>query len=323
MRAIQVQRHGGPEVLELADIPFPGKPGARQVTVRVIAAGVNFMDVAQQRGTYPREVPFIPGWEGSGIIEAVGEDVSAFKPGDRVAFGHQPGAYAEAIQVDEYKLVPLPDDFTFEQGAAFLTQGLTAQYMIHEFRRLTAGEFVLVHAAAGGVGGLLVQWARHLGAVVIGTVSSDEKARAARELGAEHVIVYTKEHFAAETRRITGDHGVDLILDGVGRSTSQNNLAAVAVRGHIVIFGASSGPADPIPPYQLMQKSISLCGGSLLHLNRFQERVREVVSGIREGWLRLNIGDVLPLEEAGNAHRLLEGRLSHGKLVLLVTKPPN
>ena len=323
MRAIQVQRHGGPEVLELMELPLPGRPGAGQVTVRVIAAGVNFMDVAQQRGTYPRGVPFIPGWEGSGIIETVGEGVSAFKAGDRVAFGYQPGTYAEAIHVDASKLVALPDDFTFEQGAAFLTQGLTAQYMIHEFRRLAAGEFVLVHAAAGGVGGLLVQWARHLGAVVIGTVSSEEKARVAHELGAQHVIVYTKEHFAAETRRITGGHGADLILDGVGRSTSQDNLAAVAVRGHIVIFGASSGPADPIPPYPLIQNSISLCGGSLLHLNRFQERVREVVSGVREGWLKLSIGGVLPLEQAGKAHQLLEGRLSQGKFVLLVAKPPN
>jgi len=323
MRAIQVHRNGGPEVLELMEIPLPGRPGAGQVTVRVVAAGVNFMDIAQQRGTYPRRVPFIPGWEGSGIVEAVGEGVSAFKAGDRVAFAHQPGAYAEAIHVDGSNLVALPDEFTFEQGAAFLIQGLTAQYMIHEFRRLAAGEFVLVHAAAGGVGGLLVQWARRLGAVVIGTVSSEEKARVAQELGAQHVIVYTKEGFAAQTRRITGDHGADLILDGVGRTTSQDNLAAVAVRGHIVAFGASSGPADPIPTYSLMQNSISLCGGSLLHLNRFQERVREVVSGIREGWLKLSIGGVLPLEQAGTAHQLMEGRLSHGKLVLLVGKPQN
>ena len=323
MRAIQVERHGGPEVLELREMPLPDEPSAGQVTVRMIAAGVNFMDVAQQRGIYRREVPFTPGWEGSGIVESVGEGVSAFKAGDRVAFAHQPGAYAEAVHVDASRLVQLPDDFTFEQGAAFLIQGLTAQYVIHEFRRLTAGEFVLVHAAAGGVGGLLVQWARHLGAVVIGTVSSEAKARVAQELGAEHVILYTKKNFAAEVRRITGGRGADLILDGVGRSTCQDNLAAVAVRGHIVLFGASSGPADPIAPYPLIQNSISLCGGSLLHLNRFRERVTEVVSGIRAGWLKLSIGDVLPLEQAGKAHQMLEGRLSQGKLVLLVAKPPS
>jgi NADPH:quinone reductase len=322
MKAIRIERHGGPEVLELREIPEPGRPCAGQAIVRVIAAGVNFMDVGHQRGIYPREVPFTPGWEGSGVVADVGEGVTCVKAGDRVAFGGQPGAYAEAILVDAGRLVALPADLTFEQGAAFLTQGLTAQYLIHQFRRISPGEFVLVHAAAGGVGGLLVQWARHLGATVIGTVSSEEKARVARELGAEHAIIYTRGPFAAETRRITRDHGADLILDGVGRSTSQENLAAVAVRGHIVAYGAASGPADPIPQYPLMQNSISFCGGSLQHLDKFQERVAELLAAVGAGWLKLSIGGVFPLEQAAKAHALLESRRSQGKLILAVATPP-
>ena len=321
MKAIRVERHGGAEVLELKEIPFVETPGPGQAVVRVIAAGVNFMDVAHRLGTYPREVPFTPGAEGSGIVDSVGEDVSRVKVGDRVAFSGQPGAYAEAILVDAGKLVPLPEDFTFEQGAAFLLQGLTAHYMIHEFRKPKAGDFVLVHAAAGGVGGLLVQWARHLGAIVIGTVSSAEKARTARDLGADHVIVYTDEDFVSQTQRITGEHGADLIFDGVGRSTSKGNLSAIAVRGHIVIFGASSGPAEPAAPYLLMQRSISLCGGSLLYLRTREEltfRANEVISGIREGWLKPSIGGIFPLEDAAKAHQLLETRRSQGKLLLAV-----
>jgi NADPH2:quinone reductase len=321
VRAIRIEKHGGPEVLELKDIPAPEQPGRGQAIVRVIAAGVNFMDVGHQRGTYPRDLPFTPGWEGSGIVESTGEAVGGVKPGDRVAFWGQPGAYAEAVLVDAGKLVPLPEDFTFEQGAAFLTQGLTAQYLIHEFRKPKAGEFVLVHAAAGGVGGLLVQWMRHLGAVVIGTVSSKEKALAAQKLGAEHVIVYTEQDFVAETKRMTGDRGADLIFDGVGRTTSKGNLEAIAVRGHIVIFGASGGPPDPVAPYSLMRRSISLCGGSLQYLSRHEERVSDVVSGIREGWLKLPIGGVFPLEQAARAHKLLEGRTSQGKLILTMVNP--
>lgn len=317
MRAIRVAAHGGPEVLQLEDVPAPGEPGPGQARVQVIAAGVNFMDLAQQRGIYPRELPFTPGWEAAGIVEAVGEGVSDLRPGDRVAFGYQPGAYAETIVVSASHLVAL-QDLSFEQGAALLTQGLTAQYVIHAFRRVKAGEFVLVHAAAGGVGGWLVQWARHLGAVVIGTVSSEQKAAAVRALGADHVIVYTSEDFAAQILRITGGHGADLILDGVGRATASGNLAAIAVRGHIVLFGASSGSPEPVAPYPLIQRSISLCGASLLHLDRFQERVDEIIAGIRDGWLKVQIGAVLPLHQARKAHQLLESRLSCGKIILSV-----
>jgi NADPH:quinone reductase len=184
------------------------------------------------------------------------------------------------------------------------------------------GDFVLIHAAAGGMGGLLVQWAKHLGATVIGTTSTEEKARTARQAGAEHVIVYTDEDFAAETKRITKGHGADLIIDGVGKSTFKGDLEAVALRGHIVIFGSASGPADPIAPNALMVRSISLSGGGLMNFIRTREellrRATDVIAAIRAGWLKLNIGAVLPIEQAVEAHRLLESRQTQGKLILMV-----
>ena len=322
MKAIQVEQLGGPEVLKLEDIAPIEEPGPGQAVVRVVAAGVNFMDVGQRRGTYPREVPFTPGVEGAGVVESVGEGVTNVKPSERVAFTGVPGAYGEAVVADAWRLIPLPDDFTFEQGAAFPLQGMTAHYLIHEFRKPKPGDFVLVHAAAGGMGGLLVQWARHLGATVIGTTSTEEKARTAREAGAEHVIVYTDEDFVAETKRITEGHGADLLIDGVAKSTFKGDLEAVAIRGHIVIFGAASGPAEPVSPNALMARAVSLSGGSLQNFIRTREelmrRANDVIEGIRQGWLKLNIGAVLPLEQAQQAHRLLESRQTQGKLVLSV-----
>lgn len=322
MKAIRVEEYGGPEVLRLEDIAPIEEPGPGQAVVRVVAAGVNFMDVAQRRGNYPREVPFTPGVEGAGVVESVGDGVTNVKPSDRVAFSGIPGAYGEAVVADASRLIGLPDDFTFEQGAAFPLQGMTAHYLIHEFRKPQKGDFVLVQAAAGGMGGLLVQWARHLGATVIGTTSTEEKARTAREAGAEHVIVYTDEDFVAETKRITNGHGADLVIDGVGRSTFKGDLEAVAIRGHIVIFGAASGPAEPISPNMLMGRAVSVSGGSLQNFIRTREelmrRANDVIAGIRQGWLKLNIGAVLPLEQASEAHQLLESRKTQGKLVLTV-----
>jgi NADPH:quinone reductase len=321
MKAIQVERTGGPEVLQLEDIAPIEEPGPGQAVVRVVAAGVNFMDIGQRRGSYPRQVPFTPGAEGAGVVESVGEGVTEVKPSDRVAFTGIPGAYAEAVVADASRLIPLPDDFTFEQGAAFPLQGMTAHYLIHEFRKPKPGDFVLVHAAAGGVGGQLVQWARHLGATVIGTTSSEEKSRTVRKDGAEHVIVYTDEDFVAETKRITNGHGVDLIFDSVGKSTFKGDLEAVAIRGHVVVFGSSSGPPDPISPNALMGRSFSLSGGSLQNFIRTREellrRANQVIEGIREGWLKLRV-TVLPVEQVQEAHRLLESRQTTGKIVLMV-----
>ena len=321
MKAILVEKTGGPDVLQLEDVAPIEEPGPGQAVVRVVAAGVNFMDVGQRRGSYPRQVPFTPGAEGAGVVESVGEGVTNVKPGDRVAFTGVTGTYAEAVIADASRLIPLPDDFTFEQGAAFPLQGMTAHYLIHEYRKPKAGDFVLVHAAAGGVGSLLVQWAKHLGATVIGTVSNEEKARTAREDGAEHVIIYTEQDFAAETKRITKGHGADLIFDSVGRSTFKGDLEAVAIRGHIVVFGSSSGPADPISPNALMPRAISLGGGSLMNFISTREellrRANDVIEGIRQGWLKQRI-TVMPLEEAHRAHELLESRKTQGKIVLLV-----
>ncbi|WNG45290.1 quinone oxidoreductase [Archangium minus] len=327
MKAIRVETNGGPEVLTLRSIDLPSEPGPGQVLVRVVVAGVNFMDVGQRRGTSPRVVPFTPGVEGSGVVEAVGEGVTHLEVKDRVAFvafTSQPGAYSEYTVVDASRVIPLPDDFTFEQGAAFPLQGITAQYLINEFRQPTRGDFVLVHAAAGGVGALLVQWARHLGATVIGTVSSRAKAQEARALGAHHVILYTEHDFAAETKELTGGHGADLVLDGVGGTTCMGNLDAVAVRGSIVYFGASSGLPKPIDVFPLLvQRSISVSGASLAQLRTSEElhrRANEVIAGLREGWLELTVGGVFPLAQSEQAHRAIESRTSTGKLLLAVAE---
>src|SRR6266404_2380914 len=302
MKTIEVEKTGGPDVLHIQDIGGLEPPGPGQALVRIVYAGVNFVDVGQRRGTYPREVPFTPGVEAAGVVESVGDDAPWVKPGDRVAYTGEPGAYAEASLVRADRLIPLPDDISFEQGAAFPLQGMTAHYLIHEFRKPKAGDFVLIHAAAGGVGLLLVQWARHLGAYVIGTVSTEEKARMALDAGADDVILYTQEDFAEETYRLTDGHGADIIFDGVGKSTFKNDLEAVAPRGHILVFGASSGPADPISPHALSRKSISLSAGSLANFISNREdllrRAESVIQGIREGWLTLHIDCVLDLAEA-------------------------
>ena len=217
-------------------------------------------------------------------------------------------------------MIPLPQDFSFEQGAAFPLQGMTAHYLLHEFRKLKPGDVVLIHAAAGGMGLLLVQWAKHLGARVIGTVSTEEKAKAAREAGASDVILYTKQDFVAEVKRLTNGHGADLIIDGVGKTTFAGNLEAAAIRGNIVIFGAASGPADPIVPNSLMMRALSISGGSLpnflLSREEFLSRAQAVIKGIREGWLKLKINKVIPLAQASEAHRLLENRQTMGKILL-------
>jgi NADPH2:quinone reductase len=211
---------------------------------------------------------------------------------------------------------------TFEQGAAFPLQGMTAHYLIHDFRKPKPGETVLIHAAAGGVGLLMVQWAKRLGATVIGTVSTEEKARTAAEAGADHVILYTKQDFVSETMRLTNGRGAQLIIDGVGKSTFSGDLEAVSLRGHIVIFGSASGPADPVLPNSLGAKSISISGGSLGNFIATREdlvrRSGDVLRAINEGWLKLRIDRVLPLADAAEAHRLLEGRKSMGKIVLKV-----
>jgi NADPH2:quinone reductase len=325
MKAIRVEKTGGPEVLKLVDVPNLEKPGPGQVVVGVIMAGVNFMDVGQRRGTYPNEVPFIPGAEGSGVVEAVGQDVILFKLGDRVAFTGATSAYAEKVLIKADQLIPLPDDLSFEQGAAFPLQGMTAHYLIHAFGEPGPGDFVLIHAAAGGVGSLLVQWAHHLGAKVIGTVSTQEKAQSARDAGADHVVITPGQNFVEETRKVTGGRGANLILDGVGKSTFMGDLETVAVHGHIVVFGGASGAPDPISPMALMAKAVSLSGGRLQNFiatrGELLRRSSDVMEGIYQGWLQLRVEAVFPLAQAAKAHELLENRKTQGKLLLSVTDP--
>jgi NADPH2:quinone reductase len=318
MRAIRVSRHGEPEVLVLEDVPRP-EPRAGEVLVRIAAAGVNFADVYARRGG--GALPFIPGLEASGVIEALGSGVGGFEIGDRVASARAPASYAEYACVGAEQLLRLPPDISFEVGAAFPLQGLTAHYLVHDFRRLRAGDTVLVHAAAGGVGLLVVQLAKHIGARVIGTVSTAEKAAIARLAGADEVILYTQRDFVDDVRRITRNDGVDLVVDGVGKATFPGDLQAARTRGHVVVFGAASGAPDPVAPSALMARSLTVSGGSPSnHVATHDEltaRAGELLRGIREGWIRIRIDRTLPLGAAARAQELLENRKTSGKVLLL------
>lgn len=319
MKAIIVRQNGGPEVLNSEVIEI-GNPGLGQVLINMKVIGVNFIDIHFRRGSYSTQLPFIPGIEGAGVIEKVGKGVKNVKPGNRVAFVHQPSAYSEKCLVKADKLILLPNDLPFEQAAAFPLQGMTAHYLIHEFCQLKPGNTVLVHAAAGGVGLLLVQWAKHLGLNVIGTVSNDIKAKIAMEAGADNVILYQQKDFATEVKRLTNNYGANLILDSVGKTTFNRNFEAVANRGYIIIFGAASGKANPIIPNSLMKRSLSLCGGNLSSFiadkKEMMRRAMDVLQGVQEGWLKLRIDCILPLSQAVEAHRLIENRQTAGKVLL-------
>lgn len=319
VRAIRIEEYGGPEVLKLKTITLP-PPGPGQALVRIHAAGLNFIDIYRRRGDYQTELPTTPGLEASGVVEAIGEDVTEVKVGDRVAYTGQPGAYAEASIVEASKLVPLPDSMSFAEGAAFPLQGMTAHYLINEYDKPKPGMSVLIHAAAGGMGLLLVQWAKHLRANVIGTVSTAEKAKLAQEAGCDYVINYSEQDFVTEVKRITANSGAELIIDGVGKDTFPGDLEAVSLRGTIVIFGSASGRAEPVSPNVFQQKSVSVCGGSLfnylLDRDELLMRANDVTHAIKTGWLKLNIYKEFPLAEAAKAQQELEGRKSTGKIIL-------
>jgi NADPH:quinone reductase len=319
MKAIKMTSYGGPEVLKLEEASI-GQPKKGEALVQVKAAGINFIDIYQRRGTYPVKLPYIPGLEASGIVEAVGEGVTNVKPGDRVAYVHEPGSYAERTIVAADHLIPLPSNVSFEQGAAFPLQGMTAHYLLHEFRKVKPGDILLIHAAAGGMGLLLTQWAKHLGARVLGTVSTEEKAKIAKEAGADEVIIYTKQDFPTEVKRLTSNHGADYIIDGVGKTTFPGNLEAGALRGNITIFGAASGPADPVSPNVFMKKSLTVSGGTLfnyiLSTQELMMRAKAVLEGIQQGWLKLRIDQVFPLAKAAEAQQKLEDRSTAGKVLL-------
>lgn len=319
MKAIVIERNGGPDVLHLRETADP-VAGPGQAVVKLHASGVNFIDIYQRSGRYPRGLPFTPGLEGAGIVESVGAQVTTVQVGDRVAYTGQPGAYAEKSVVEADKLILLPQSMSFEDAAAFPLQGMTAHYLLHEYYLPEQGDTVLIHAAAGGMGLLLVQWAKHLGATVFGTVSNEQKAALAKEAGADHVIIYTKQDWVDEVLKLTHMEGVRLIIDGVGKTTFPGNLKAARLRGNIVIFGSASGQADPVSPNELQQRSLTVSGGSLFNYlltrEELMKRSGDVLQGIRDGWLKMHIGKVMPLAEASEAQRLLEGRHTTGKLVL-------
>lgn len=321
MKAIQFTQPGDTDVLQLTEVPTP-KPGKGEVLIKLKAAGINFIDNYQRSGRYPVSLPYIPGLEGSGVIESLGEEVTEYNVGDRVAYCGKSGSYAEYNVVKASQLIPLPSEVSFEEGAAFPLQGMTAHYLLHDFHPIKPQDTILVHAAAGGVGLLLIQWIKHIGAKGIGTVSNTEKAQIAKEAGADHIILYTEQDFVTEVKKITHDHGVDYIIDGVGKTTFTKDLDAVKLRGHICLFGSSSGPADSLAPNSLQARSITVSGGSLFNHIRTSEELRQrskaVLHGIKEKWLKLRIDHVLPLKEAAKAQSLLEDRKTIGKLILKI-----
>jgi NADPH:quinone reductase len=321
MKAIQVKKTGGPEVLELVDLPVP-EPKPTEALVKLAACGVNYIDVYFREGRYKTTLPFVVGQEGAGVVTAVGSAVKAVKAGDRVAWSGTLGSYAEYRTVVEDMLVPVADGVNLEDAAAAMLQGMTAQYLTHATFKLKAGDTALVHAAAGGVGLLLVQMAHNIGARVIGTVSTDEKAKLAREAGADEVIIYAKADFEAEVKRLTGGKGVDVVYDGVGKDTFEKNLNVMKPRGMLVLYGASSGPVPPVDPITLSHKgSIYMARPTLAHFTADREellmRSGAVFGMIAAGKLKLRIAHKYPLADAQTAHRDLEGRRTTGKLLLI------
>jgi len=320
MKAIQVPKPGGPEAMQLVDMPDP-RPGAGEAVVEVRAAGVNFIDVYHREGRYPLKVPTL-GQEGAGIVRAIGDGVRDLAPGDRVTWTGIQGSYAEQIAAPADRLVRIPDGLSFEQAAAAMLQGMTAHYLVHDTFPLRAGQTALVHAAAGGVGLLLVQMAKRIGARVIGTAGSAEKAALAREAGADEVILYRDQDFAAETRRLTHGIGVEVVYDGVGKSTFDRDLEVLRSRGYLVLFGGASGAVPPFDPIVLSQRgSLFLTRPTLAHYTATRDellrRANDVLGAVADGWLRLRISQTYPLADAAQAHRDLEGRHTTGKLLLL------
>jgi len=321
VNAVRIHEPGGPEVLRYEDVPVP-EPGPGEVRVRLEAAGVNFIDTYHRSGLYKLPLPATLGCEGAGVVDAVGPEVAGLRPGDRVAYAAPTtGAYAEFVTVSAARLVRLPEDIDARTGAAVMLQGMTVHYLTHSTYPLKPGEVALVHAAAGGLGLLLVQVAKRLGARVIGTVSTEEKARMARDAGADEVIIYTQQDFETEVRRLTGGRGVDVVYDSVGKATAEKSLNCLRTRGYLVLFGNASGPAPPIDPLTLMAKgSLFLTRPLLAHYTQTPEeiawRADDLFAWIRSGALRVRIAHTFPLARAAEAHRTLEGRGVIGKIVL-------
>ena len=319
MKAIRVNHTGGPEVLEYVDVDTP-KPGSGQALVRIEAVGVNFIDVYHRTGLYKMALPFTPGSEAAGVVEAVGDGVTRVCKGDRVAYAMVPGAYAEYAAVPEQKLVVLPEGIDAKLAAATMLQGMTAHYLAVSTYPLAEGSSALVHAAAGGVGALLVQIARQRGARVLGTASTKHLG-IARDAGADIVIDYTTTDFEDEVMRATDGRGVDVVYDSVGKTTFDKSLAVLARRGMLVLFGQSSGPVPPLDPARLAKNSLFFTRPSLAAYSATSDelnwRAGELFAWIREGKLQVRIDREVPLRDAASAHRALEARQTTGKVLLI------
>ena len=321
MKAIQVQKTGGPEVLTLVDLPVP-KPKPSEAVVKIAAVGVNFIDVYFREGRYPSPLPFVDGQEAAGTVSEIGSEVKSLKPGDRVAYTGVLGSYAEYAAVPADRLVRIPEKIMDEQAAAAMLQGMTAHYLVYSTYPLKKGETALIHAAAGGVGLLLVQMAKNIGARVIGTAGSAEKAKLAREAGADEVILYNDQDFEAETKRLTNGKGVHVVYDGVGKTTFEKGLNVLLPRGYMVLFGGASGAVPPFDPIRLTQKgSLFLTrpslGNYIATREELEHRATEVLNMIAQGKLKLRIEHTYKLEHAHQSHRDLEGRKTTGKLLLI------
>jgi len=320
MKAIQIRETGGPEVLQLVDLPIPA-PGPGQVLIRIEAIGMNFIEIYFRKGQYKATFPVVPGSEAAGTVEECGSGVTGFKPGDAVASTAVLGSYAEYALVPAAQLVKVPDGLTPEQAAAALLQGMTAHYLAHSTWPLKAGETCLVHAGAGGVGLLLTQMAARVGARVITTVSTEEKAELSREAGASEVILYTQQDFVTEVKRLTHGKGVDVVYDSVGKTSFEGSLNCLRPRGLLALFGGSSGAVPPFDLIQLSSKgSLYVTRPTLWHYVATREelewRAGDVLKWVKSGELKLRMEHVYALEEAGQAQADMENRKTTGKILL-------
>jgi len=322
-KAIVMNETGGPEVLRWVDFK-PEEPGDGQVLVRHEAVGLNYIDVYHRTGLYPLpSLPAVPGLEGAGVVESIGPNVSDFAPGDRVAYAGVPaGAYAQIRAIPAHRLVKLPDALSFEQGAAMMLQGMTARYLLRGCYDVQDGTWILIHAAAGGVGTIVCQWAKYLGAQVIGTVGSAEKAKKATAHGCDHPIVYTEENFADRVQEITGGRGVDVVYDSVGQATFLQSLTCLRPMGMMVSFGQSSGPVAPLDLKALaVNGSLFLTRPSLMNYTAKREdllaHAQDLFDVVQKGAVAIEVRQKYPLKEAAQAHRDLEARKTTGSTILL------
>ena len=320
--AIRVHETGGPAVLRWEQVEV-GEPGPGQVRIRQEAVGLNFIDVYHRTGLYKQDLPFTPGVEGAGIVEAVGSGVSGLEPGDRVAYGGPIGGYAEVRLIPADRVVKLPDAISSEQAAAMMLQGMTAEMLLRRVYPVKSGDTILVHAAAGGVGLILCQWAKALGATVIGTVGSDEKAELVRAHGCDHPIVYTRQDFVAEVERITAGAKVPVVYDGVGRDTFMKSLDCLARRGMMVSYGNASGPVDPFPATILALKGSLFLTRQTLYdyvLDRadLEQSAQALFDVVASGKVKIEVKQRFALKDAAEAHHALEARKTSGSTILTV-----